>query len=146
MGAPLSLAIGGYVEGLQPKKRNISYISKPSPQTTAFMLKNYFSLALRHLRQNKMHAVLNIAGLSAGMAVTILIALWIVDECSYDKYNPAYDRIARVMQTGTLDGERYTYSSMPIPLAGELRASYGRAFKYIVPAYWAKDYVLSTGD
>ena len=81
------------------------------------MLKSYFTLALRHFRQNKMHAVLNIAGLSAGMAVTILIALWVVGECSYDNYNPAYDRIARVMQTGTLDGVRYTESSMPIPLA-----------------------------
>jgi putative ABC transport system permease protein len=110
------------------------------------MFKSYFTLAFRHFRQNKMHAVLNIAGLSAGMAVTILIALWIVDECSYDQYNPAYDRIARVMQTGTLDGSRYTYSSMPIPLADELRIRYGSAFKYIVPAYWARDYVLSTGD
>jgi putative ABC transport system permease protein len=115
-------------------------------QTTALMLKSYFTVALRHFRQNKMHAFLNIAGLSAGMAVTILIALWIVDECSYDQYNPAYDRIARVMQTGTLDGSRYTYSSMPIPLADELRTRYGGAFKYIVPAYWARDYVLSTGD
>jgi putative ABC transport system permease protein len=110
------------------------------------MLKSYFTLALRHFRQNKMHAVLNIAGLSAGIAVTILIALWIVDECSYDKYNPAYDRIARVMQTGSLDGEKYTESSMPIPLAEELRTRYGSAFKYVVPAYWAFDYVLSTGE
>jgi putative ABC transport system permease protein len=110
------------------------------------MLKSYFNAALRHFRQNKMHAILNIAGLSAGMAVTILISLWIVDECSYDQYNPAYNRIARVMQTGTLDGSRYTYSSMPIPLADELRTRYGVAFKYIVPAYWARDYVLSTGD
>ena len=110
------------------------------------MLKSYFTLALRHFRQNKLHAVLNIAGLSAGMAVTILIALWIVDECSYDRYNPAYDRIARVMQTGTLDGSRYTSSSMPIPLADELRTRYGSAFKYIVQANWARDYVLSTGD
>jgi len=110
------------------------------------MLKNYFTLALRHFRKNKMHAVLNIAGLSAGMTVTILIALWVVDECSYDKYNPAYDRIARVMQTGTLDGARYTESSMPIPLAEDLRIRYGSAFKYVVPAYWARDYVLSTGD
>jgi uncharacterized membrane protein YdcZ (DUF606 family) len=110
------------------------------------MLKSYFTLALRHFRQNKMHAVLNIAGLSAGMAVTILIALWIVDECSYDKYNPAYDRIARVMQTGTLDGSRYTESSMPIPLAEELGTRYGSAFKYVVPSYWARDYVLATGD
>ena len=110
------------------------------------MLKSYFTLALRHFRQNKMHAVLNIAGLSAGMAVTILIALWIVDECSYDKYNPAYDRIARVMQTGTLDAEKYTESSMPIPLAEELRTRYGSAFTYVVPSYWARDYVLATGD
>jgi hypothetical protein len=35
---------------------------------------------------------------------------------------------------------------MPIPLAEELRTRYGSAFKYIVPAYWARDYVLSTGD
>jgi putative ABC transport system permease protein len=110
------------------------------------MLKSYFNVALRHFRQNKMHAVLNIAGLSAGMAVTILIALWILDECSYDRYNPSYDRIARVMQTGTVDGSHYTYSSMPIPLVDELRTRYGSAFKYIVPAYWARDYVLSTGD
>ncbi|HUB61976.1 MAG TPA: FtsX-like permease family protein [Puia sp.] len=110
------------------------------------MLKRHFTLAFRHLRQNKMHAILNIAGLSAGMAVTILISLWIVDECSYDQYNPAYNRIARVMQTGTLDGSRYTYSSMPIPLADELRTRYGGAFKYVVPAYWARDYVLSGGD
>jgi hypothetical protein len=115
-------------------------------QTTALMLKSFFILALRHFRQNKMHAVLNIAGLSAGMAVTMLIALWIVDERSYDQYNPAYDRIARLMQTGTLDGSRYTYSSMPIPLADELRTRYGSAFKYIVQANWARDYVLSTGD
>jgi hypothetical protein len=110
------------------------------------MFKSYLILSLRHFRQNKTHAVLNIAGLSAGLAVTILIALWIVDECSYDRYNPGYERIARVMQTGTLDGSRYTYSSMPIPLADELRTRYGGAFKYIVPAYWARDYVLSTGD
>jgi putative ABC transport system permease protein len=110
------------------------------------MLKSYFTLALRHFRQNKMHAVLNIAGLSAGMAVTVLIALWIVDECSYDKYNPAYDRIARVMQTATLDGSHYTESSMPIPLAEELRTRYGSAFTYVVPSYWARDYVLATGD
>ncbi len=115
-------------------------------QTTALMLKSYFTLALRHFRQNKLHAALNIAGLSAGMAVTILIALWTVDECSYDHYNPSYDRIARVMQTGSLDGSHYTYSSMPIPLADELRTRYGSAFKYIVQANWARDYALSTGD
>jgi putative ABC transport system permease protein len=110
------------------------------------MLRNHLTIALRHLRKNRMHAFINIAGLSAGIAVSILIALWIIDECSYDKYNPAYDRIARVMQTGTLDGSHYTYSSMPIPLADELRTRYKSDFKYVVTAYWARDYVLSVGE
>ena len=110
------------------------------------MFKSHFKIALRNLGRNKTHSFINIAGLSAGMAVTILIGLWIVDECSYDKYNPAYDRIARVMQTGILDGSRYTESSMPIPLADELRTRYGSAFKYVVSANWARDYVLSEGD
>ena len=110
------------------------------------MLRNHLTVALRHLGKNRMHAFINIAGLSAGMAVSILIALWIIDECSYDKYNPAYDRIARVMQTTTLNGSYGTGSSMPIPLADELRTRYGSAFKYVVSANWARDYVLSTGD
>lgn len=110
------------------------------------MLRKNLSLALRHLRKSRMHSFINITGLSIGMAVSILIALWIIDECSYDRNNPAYDRIARVMQTGTLNGSHYTYSSMPIPLAGELRTRYGNHFKYVVPSYWARDYILSAGD
>ena len=46
------------------------------------MLRNYFSIALRNLLKNKMHSLINIAGLSAGMAVTMLIALWVWDELS----------------------------------------------------------------
>src|ERR1700761_1446933 len=110
------------------------------------MIKSYLTVALRHLSKNKMHAFLNIAGLAAGMAVTMLIALWIWDEYSYDKYNPGYDRIARVMQTGSLNGDYYTYSSMPIPLADELHTRYGSVFKYVVQANWARDYALAAGD
>jgi putative ABC transport system permease protein len=53
------------------------------------MLMNYFKTAFRNLTKNKLHSFLNIAGLSAGMAVTLLIGLWINDELSFDKYKAA---------------------------------------------------------
>src|ERR1700739_504099 len=96
------------------------------------MLKNYFKTAWRSLRSNKTATAINIAGLSAGMAVTILIGLWIWDEVSFDKSNPHYDRIAQVMQNGIMNGEVMTWPTLPIPLADVLRQDYGSDFKNVV--------------
>lgn len=98
------------------------------------MLRNYFKTAFRNLLRNKMHSFINMAGLSAGMAVAILIGLWIWDELSYDKYHKNYDRIARVMQHVTNNGEVQTWGSVPYPLADELRKNYGSDFKAIMLA------------
>jgi len=110
------------------------------------MLKNYFRFAFRNLIRNKMHSCINIIGLSVGMAVALLIGLWIRDEYSYDRTNPNYDRIAQVMQNGHLDGSIYTVRAMPIPLANELRTTYGAAFKHVAISYWLRDHILSVGD
>ena len=59
------------------------------------MITNYFRIAFRNMRKNKSHAFINIAGLSVGMAVAMLIGLWIWDELSFDKYHENYSRIAR---------------------------------------------------
>src|SRR5438874_3535044 len=68
------------------------------------MFKNYFKTAWRNLSRGKVHSFINIVGLSAGMAVTILIGLWIWSESSFDKNFDNYNRIAQVMQTETLNG------------------------------------------
>ncbi len=96
------------------------------------MIKNYFKIAWRNLVKNKMHSSINIVGLSVGMAVAMIIGLWIWDELSYEKANPHYDRIAQVMQNNTLNGEIGTWTSMPRPLGDELRKSYGSDFKYVL--------------
>lgn len=49
------------------------------------MIKNYFKTAWRNISKSKMHAFINIAGLSLGMAVAILIGLWMHSELSFDK-------------------------------------------------------------
>src|SRR5687768_2974460 len=98
------------------------------------MLKNFFKTAFRNLLRNKLHSFINIAGLSAGMAVAILIGLWIWDEVSFDKYHDNYHRIAIVQQHVTNNGEVQTWTSVPYPLAEELRKNYGSDFKEILLA------------
>jgi putative ABC transport system permease protein len=96
------------------------------------MFKNYFIVAWRNLIKNKMHSFINIAGLSVGMAVAMLIGFWIRDELSFDKYNPNYNSIAWVKQHLNHNGEIQTWESVPFPLAAELRKEYGNEFKEVV--------------
>jgi hypothetical protein len=110
------------------------------------MLRNYFRLAFRHLRRDKLHSLLNIAGLAVGMAIVLLIASWIYNECSYEKYNPNYDRIARIQVGYSVNGEIFSISSTPIPLADELRSRYGDAFTRISRSWWIQERVLAFGD
>ena len=109
------------------------------------MLKNYLIVAFRNLRRDKVHSFINITGLSIGMAVVALIGLWIYDECTYDRYNPRYDHIARLMQHETANGETGTTPSLPYPLLNELRTTYGAAFKRVVGSWWTRDHVLDVG-
>lgn len=96
------------------------------------MIKNYLKIAIRNLFKNKGISFINIFGLSAGMAVTMLIGLWIWNELSYDKYHAHYDRIAQVWQRETTGEQSDAYNAMPIPLAAELRSGYPNDFKQVV--------------
>ncbi len=110
------------------------------------MLKNHFKTALRNLSKNKMHSFINIAGLSFGMAVAMLIGLWIYDEVSFDKYFDNYNRIAKVIQNVTNNGEVQTWTAVPYPLADELRKNYGSDFKHIVMVINWGDHIIDIND
>jgi putative ABC transport system permease protein len=110
------------------------------------MLKNYLQTAIRHLAKNRMQATINIGGLAIGMAVAVLIGLWIADELSYDTYNKNYDHIAQVVQNELNNGEQATVFVLPFPLADELRTHYGNNFKAVVMGSRIIDHVLSSGQ
>jgi ABC-type antimicrobial peptide transport system permease subunit len=110
------------------------------------MFKNYFKVAFRNLARNKAHSFINITGLSVGMAVAIMIGLWIWDELTFDRYDRNYDRIAQVMQNQKNNGEIFTYGGEPFPLADLLRSKYGSDFKNIVMGYGPHDLTLTIGD
>jgi putative ABC transport system permease protein len=94
------------------------------------MIKNYLKIAWRNLVKNKMHSFINIGGLSVGMAVAMLIGLWIYDEIDFNKSNKNYNRIARVVQNVTSNGTTDTWFVVPYTLGDELRKNYGNDFKY----------------
>ena len=109
------------------------------------MFRNYLTTALRNLRKNKLHSFINIAGLSMGMAVALLIGLWINDELSFNKYNDNYDHGARAMQSKTINGTINTNEIIPIPLAAELRTTYGGNFRRVVLASGTWSHILNSG-
>ncbi len=59
------------------------------------MFKNYFKTALRNFRKNKLYSVINVFGLTVGLAACLLIGVYIIHELSYDKFNANADRIIR---------------------------------------------------
>jgi len=107
------------------------------------MIKNYLKVAWRNLIKNKVHSFINIAGLSVGMAVAMLIGLWIWDELSFDKNHQNYASIAQVKQNVTNNGEVQTWDGLPYPLAAELRKNYSSDFKHVVMAAGWGDHLLA---
>ncbi|HVS97767.1 MAG TPA: ABC transporter permease, partial [Puia sp.] len=110
------------------------------------MFKSYLTVAWRNLIKNKVYSAINILGLAVGMGVTLLIGLWVWDELSYNRNFDHYDRIVRVMENSTHGSEVATWNSVPIPLSGLLRTTYGSDFKRVSMASWNYDHFLSYGD
>ena len=110
------------------------------------MLSSYINIARRNLLKNKFSSIINIGGLAAGMAVAILIGLWIYDETSYNKNFDNYDRIGKLYQFVKFDkGPKVSYDVMPIPLAAELKNKYPD-FQAISLSSGNRDEVLAIGD
>src|SRR4029078_6125504 len=95
------------------------------------MIKSYFKIAWRNLFKNKSTSFINISGLAVGMAVAMLIGLWIFDELSFNRYHKNYDRIVKVMDHQGRECHVNTNDALPIPLGAEIRAAYGSDFKYV---------------
>ncbi|MFC2098820.1 FtsX-like permease family protein [Bacteroidota bacterium] len=80
------------------------------------MFKNYYIIAFRNLLKYKVHSIVNILGLSVGIAISILILILVHDEMSYDKFHEDWQRIYRVNLLAEVDGTLMDNTSTPIAL------------------------------
>ncbi|HZY35676.1 MAG TPA: ABC transporter permease [Mucilaginibacter sp.] len=88
------------------------------------MIRNYFKIAIRQFRKQKMYAAIKIGGFAFSIAACLLIALYIRNELSYDKSYPDTNRIFRVVGTYTNNGTVNKGVEWPAPLAKALKKDF----------------------
>jgi len=85
------------------------------------MIKNYFVVAFRNLKRNKVFSFINIAGLAIGLAACWMITLYVANETSYDQYHANAGRIFRIAQHGSWSGGNFNLAVTPAPMAAALK-------------------------
>ena len=109
------------------------------------MFKSYIKIAWRNFTRNRMASIINIGGLSIGMAVALLIGLWMNEEMSFNSVHANYTKIVQVMQHQRFNGDIHTDKAIPMPLAPALRDAFGPDFRYIVLSSWNNAHILKVG-
>src|SRR6476620_2362633 len=110
------------------------------------MFLNHIKVDWRNLIKTKGYAAINIGGLSVGLAITLLIGMWLWDELSFNKFHKKYNEVAQIMNVGNFNGQRFASDNIQIPLEKVLRTNYGNQFKQIVLSRYPQDEVLTVGD
>ena len=105
------------------------------------MFKNYFTIGWRSLLRNKCYSILNISGLATGMAVAMLIGLWVFDELSFNRSFPNYDRIGRIYHNLNFGDRIYTHDGVPYPMGSELKSTYPE-FEEVVMASEQGEHII----
>jgi putative ABC transport system permease protein len=88
------------------------------------MLQNLFRHTLRSFKRQRAYVIINILGLSTGIACSLLIALFVINEASYDNFNVKKDRIYRTILNGKIGGQEVTTTSSPAIMGRTLRSEF----------------------
>ena len=88
------------------------------------MFKNYIKIAIRNLLKNKVYSFINVFGLSIGLATSLLISLYVINEWSYDKFHTNSDQLFRVVQKMESENNTEEEASTPFLLAPVLDAEF----------------------
>lgn len=94
------------------------------------MLKNYLKTAFRNLWREKTYSLINIIGLSVGLASCFIILLYSVHELSYDRYNKNLNRIYLMTMDWPFKAQGWTEPLVPFPTGPALKAEYPEVQQY----------------
>lgn len=86
------------------------------------MISNYLTIAFRNLFKNRVSSIINIGGLAVGMAVAVLMLIWVQNELSFDTYHEKSDRIRQIVTHNKVNKEEtWHWSTTPMLLAEQLK-------------------------
>lgn len=109
------------------------------------MFKNYLKTAWRNIVRTLGYSTLNVLGLAIGMAVALLIGLWVYDQYSYDKFLPEYQSVYRVQRNYNSNGDTLTFQTTSLKLADALRTQIPE-IEYVAESDWMGSHGLMVGD
>jgi ABC-type antimicrobial peptide transport system permease subunit len=109
------------------------------------MIKNFLKIAFRNLWKNKGFSLLNITGLSIGMASAILILVWIQNEVSYDQFHANKDRIYEAWNRAEFSGKLNCWNTTPKILGRTMEKDLPEVER-AVRVDWGVNYLFSIGD
>jgi len=100
------------------------------------MFRNYFKIAWRNLSKNKVFSIINIAGFAIGLTCFVLIAVFVIDELSYDRNSPEAANIYRVNLSVTGNGDVAVYPLADVAVGEGMKNAFPevKAFTRISPA------------
>jgi len=109
------------------------------------MIRNNFRFAFRLFSKNLGFSIINIVGLSIGMAATLIILLYVLNELSYDRYHEKANRIYRIsMQPGSDPSKQVCFT--PPPLAPALVSSFPEIQSISRLVLWKRNVLMASGD
>src|SRR6478736_4408347 len=88
------------------------------------MIRNYLKIAFRNLRKNKIFSVINIFGLAIGLTCFMLIAVFVYDELSYDKYAEEAGNIYRINLSVTGNGDVAVYPHVDVAVGEGMKNAF----------------------
>lgn len=109
------------------------------------MFRSYFKTAWRNIIRGKGYSALNIFGLAIGLAVALLIGLWIYNEYAYDKFLPDYQHSYLVRRNYYGNGDTVNYNGTSLKLADALRNQVPE-IQYVAEADYMHPHGLLAGD
>ena len=111
------------------------------------MIKNYLKLAIRNIRKNRVYSFINIAGLAIGLAVFIMIILYVQFQLSYDNYNQKADRIYRTVWESKSTNSLLESAEVPELLAPALKEQFPQIESVVrIEKYYPKNTLVSYRD
>ena len=95
------------------------------------MFSNLFKYSLRSFNRQRSYIIINILGLSIGIACSLLIALFVINEASYDRFNVKKERIYRVVLNGKIGGQEFLGAATCAPIGPTMLREYPEVEDYL---------------
>lgn len=95
------------------------------------MLRNLIAHSLRSFKRQRSYLIINILGLSIGIACSLLIAIYVINEASYDRFNEKKDRIYRIVLNGKMGGQEFVGAFTCAPIGPTMLSEFPEVEDYL---------------